>query len=308
LGTSNPPDPVTRFTGNSGTTHSVQITGLTPGLGYYFQAVSVANGTRHETPIKFFRTTRTVVTTEVIPLNAQWRYTTANLNGTPWTSANYVDTGWKGPGAALLWANASAAGSTLDPNLLGERMPNNPSTSFPHTTYYFRTHFKATGVSPGATLSVSAYIDDGAVFYLNGREIHRIRMPAAPGEVLNATFATGLPCNGNADCTDDFIVPMDGILRDGDNVLAVEVHNSSARSSDITWGAMVTLEVPAARPPAITIHRDNGLMTLDWVGTGFLLQQADTPSGPWTSLAGATPTAPLRILDAATTRYYRLTR
>jgi len=187
-------------------------------------------------------------------------------------------------------------------------MPNNPSTSFPHTTYYFRTYFKATGVSPGATLSVSAYIDDGAVFYLNGREIHRIRMPAAPGEVLNATFATGLPCNGNADCTDDFIVPMDGILRDGDNVLAVEVHNSSARSSDITWGAMVTLEVPAARPPAITIHRDNGLMTLDWVGTGFLLQQADTPSGPWTSLAGATPTAPLRILDAATTRYYRLTR
>jgi len=191
---------------------------------------------------------------------------------------------------------------------LGERMPNNPSTGFPYTTYSFRTHFKATDVSAGATLSVSAYIDDGAVFYLNGREIHRIRMPAAPAEILNTTFATGLPCSGNADCTDDFIVSVDGILRAGDNVLAVEVHNSSARSSDITLGATVTLEVPASRPPAITIHRDNGLMTLDWVGTGFLLQQADTPSGPWTTLSGAPPTAPLRIQDAATTRYYRLSR
>jgi hypothetical protein len=308
LGTSNPPDPVTRFTGSSGTTHTVQITGLTPGIGYYFQAVSVADGTRHETPIKFFRTTRTVISTEVVLLNAEWRYTTANLYNTAWTTTDYVDTGWKGPGAALLWANASAAGSTLDPNLLGERMPNNPSTGFPYTTYSFRTRFKAADVSAGATLSVSAYIDDGAVFYLNGREIHRIRMPAAPAEILNATLATGTPCNGNADCTDDFIVPVDGILRAGDNVLAVEVHNSSARSSDITLGATVTLEVPASRPPAITIHRDNGLMTLDWVGTGFLLQQADTPSGPWTSVAGATQTAPLRIQDAATTRYYRLSR
>jgi hypothetical protein len=308
LGTSNPPDPVTRFTGSSGTTHTVQLTGLKPGAGYYFQAVSVANGNRHETPIKFFRTTRTVISTEVVPLNAEWRYTTANLNDTPWTTAEYVDTGWKGPGAALLWAHSSAAGSTLDPNLLGERIPNNPSTGLPYTTYSFRTHFNATDVSVGATLSVSAYIDDGAVFYLNGREIHRIRMPAAPAEILNGTFATGLPCNSNADCTDDFIVPVDGILRAGDNVLAVEVHNSSARSSDITWGASVTLEVPASRPPAITIRRDNDTITLDWVGTGFLLQQADNPSGPWTSLVGERPTPPLRVMDAATTRYYRLLR
>jgi hypothetical protein len=308
LGTSNPPDPVTRFTGSSGTTHTVQLTGLTPGIGYYFQAVSVANGNRHETPIKFFRTTRTVISTEVVPLNAEWRYTTANLNDTAWTTTDYVDTGWKGPGAALLWANASAAGSTLDPNLLGERMPNNPSTGFPYTTYSFRTHFKATDVSAGATLSVSAYIDDGAVFYLNGREIHRIRMPAAPAEIVNATFATGLPCQGNADCTDDFIVLVDGILRAGDNVLAVEVHNSSARSSDLTLGATVTLEVPASRPPAITIYRDNGLITLDWVGTGFFLQQADTPSGPWASLTDPLPIPPVRIVEAATTRYYRLSR
>jgi hypothetical protein len=187
-------------------------------------------------------------------------------------------------------------------------MPNNPSTGFPYTTYYFRTRFKAAEVSPGATLSVSAYIDDGAVFHLNGREIHRIRMPVAPAEIVNSTFATGLPCRGNADCTDDFIVPVDGILRAGDNVLAVEVHNSSARSSDITLGATVTLEVPASRPPAITIQRDNGLITLDWVGSRFFLQQADAPSGPWASLAGPLPTPPVRIVEAATTRYYRLSR
>jgi len=308
LGTANPPDPLIRVTGSSGTTHTVAITGLTPGVGYYFRAVSIAGGNRHETPIKFFRTTRTVRSTEVVAIDAEWRYTTANLNGTDWTSSGYVDTAWKGPGAALLWANASAAGSTLDPNLLGERMPNNPATGFPYTTYYFRTHFQATNLSAGATLSVSALIDDGAVFHLNGQEIHRIRMPAAPADILNTTFATGLPCTGNADCPDDFIVPVDGILRAGDNVLAVEVHNSSARSSDITLGATVTLEVPASRPPAIAIHRNNDGITLDWVGTGYLLEQADDPSGPWRTLAGPTTAAPLRIDDAASTRYFRLSR
>lgn len=308
LGTANPPDPINRFTGNTGTAHTVRLTGLTPGTGYYFRAVSSENGNRHETPVRFFRTTRTVMSSEVIPLNAEWRYTTANLNNTPWTTIDYVDNGWKGPGPALLWANASAAGSTLDPNLLGERIPNNPSTGFPYTTYYFRTRFRADAVSAGTMLSVSAYIDDGAVFHLNGREIHRIRMPAAPAEILNATLATGLPCNGNADCTDDFIVPVDGVLRTGDNVLAVEVHNSSARSSDITLGATVTLEVPVMPPPAIAIRRDNDTLTLDWSGTGFRLEEADAPSGPWSSRAGAPATPPQRIQDAATTRFYRLSR
>ena len=36
--------------------------------------------------------------------------------------------------------------------------------------YYFRIHFRATN-APGLVLVFSNYVDDGAVFYLNGAEI-----------------------------------------------------------------------------------------------------------------------------------------
>src|SRR6185369_17489068 len=48
-------------------------------------------------------------------------------------------------------------------------------------TYYFRASFNFSGSPDGYTLTASNYVDDGAVFYLNGLEVGRVRM--ADGDV-----------------------------------------------------------------------------------------------------------------------------
>src|SRR5262249_25469491 len=102
-------------------------------------------------------------------------------------------------------------------------------------TFYFRTHFNFTGSPAGASLKISTILDDGAVFYLNGQEIFRQNM--AGGARSYATLAT--PGIGDATLTGPFIVPGNALLS-GDNVMAVEVHQSSAASSDLVFG--MTLE------------------------------------------------------------------
>src|SRR6185295_6925086 len=67
------------------------------------------------------------------------------------------------------------------------------------TTYYFRSYFMGpTGNVYGAFLNINSYVDDGAVFYLNGTEIGRVRMP--PGDPAYSTVATGtIPAEGTVD-------------------------------------------------------------------------------------------------------------
>src|SRR6185436_8154115 len=104
-------------------------------------------------------------------------------------------------------------------------------------TYYFRTRFNFTGSTAGASLLFSNYVDDGAVFYLNGAEIYRLRVPAAPAAIAYSTAANASPCAGTAQagdaastCPDVFVISGNLLtnLVQGENVLGVEVHNTSA--------------------------------------------------------------------------------
>ena len=72
--------------------------------------------------------------------------------------------------------------------------------------------------------------DDGAIVYLNGREVIRDNMPE--GAIKNDTFASQ-----TAFVEDDYYVhdlKSDGLVA-GRNVLAVEVHQASADSSDVSF-------------------------------------------------------------------------
>jgi hypothetical protein len=309
-GTNNPPDRLGTTNGGPATSHTVRLGGLVPGTGYYFRVVAAASadGARHESTVRFFTTTRTVETLEVVPLAASWRHTTIGLDGVGWTSPGYNDSAWSGPDRGVLWVNTSAAGTTLDREILGGELLPNFAAGLPFVSYYLRTRFNVAAAPAGATFAVEAYIDDGAVFHLNGRELHRVRMPEAPAEILRATLATGTPCSGNATCTDTFTVPVDGLLVPGENVLAVEVHNASSRSSDITFGARVVLETPVVAPPVLRIVHEGPVPVLEWSGAAFRLQQADSPAGPWTDVPGSAVTSPHRITDTAATRWFRLAR
>src|SRR5262249_9237741 len=98
-------------------------------------------------------------------------------------------------------------------------------------TFYFRTHFNYAGSLAGVSLKLTTVLDDGAVFYLNGQEIFRLGMNAGP--VTYTTLANRSITDANYE--GPFTVPCTA-LQPGDNVIAVEVHQTSTTSSDITFG------------------------------------------------------------------------
>ena len=134
--------------------------------------------------------------TQIFDVTNVWSYTTNNLDGTSWKARTYVETNWLGTNAGLLYVNEMAAYVSPRTTLL----PGG-ATSIPRT-YYFRTHFSYTGSVAGAQLTLSNYVDDGAVFYLNGTEIFRLRMPQAPTVITYATAAQGSPCANTAQSGD----------------------------------------------------------------------------------------------------------
>jgi hypothetical protein len=288
------------------TNHAVQLKGLTPWTGYYFRALSSTTTQQYVSPTFYFFTTNYVTTNQVFDLTNSWKYTTANLDGINWTGTNYADSAWSGPGPALLWVDVRA---TPNPNVQpkGTEMPVNPNNNgYPYVTYYFRTRFVLTNIVQGGALEISGYIDDGAIFYLNGAEIHRLRIP--PGSDAR-TFATNFPCGGDATCLDTFTIPTSSLtnLAIGENVMAVEVHNRDLRSSDITFGLSLRRIDPVVRTARIDIGYSGNVITLSWQATGLVLQSADSLEGSWSDVEGS-PESPFSVEPSGSNRYYRLRR
>lgn len=289
--------------------HAVLLTNLQPATGYFYRAVSLVNGTRYASSNFFFTTTNYVTTNQVIEVTHSWKFTTANLDGKAWAAPAYNDTAWSGPGAGLLWVDIrdpAVQPAGVEPK--NTPMPANPVTSYPYTTYYFRTHFFLPTRTPDASLQFSTYLDDGAVLYLNGQEIERIRLAPAPAVILNSTLANAFGCTGDATCSDDFTLSAAAAARlvAGDNLLAVEVHNYSSRSPDITFGLALGILESVPAPLELTIGQPDGKTTLSWTRGGFTLQQADSLTGPWSDVPGPVISSPFVPTRTATVRYYRL--
>lgn len=149
-----------------------------------------------------------------------WRYNTNSaFADSSWTAPGFADGGWL-TGLGLLYFEDAA---------LPE--PKNTQIARGRTTYYFRTTFHFSGSTAGAGLKLFTIIDDGAIFYLNGQELFRQNMPA--GAVTFNTFAS--PGVGDATLTGPFIAPATALVN-GENTLAVEVHQQSTTSSDVVFG------------------------------------------------------------------------
>ena len=237
------------------TNHAVLLTNLSPGTGYYFAALSQAGATLNVSSNFFFTTTNYLTTNALFDLTNVWTYMTADLDGVNWTAPTYDDSSWDGSGPGVLWVDTSGSPAQGIPSPLTQ-MPD-PGTGYPYITYYLRTHFEFTNQLSGVALVFEAYVDNGAVFYLNGTEIYRLRMPAAPEPILNSTLAVGYPCDGYATCPDDFSISGQAIATNlvaGDNVMAAEVHMDNPLSTDITFGLALSYTEPYTLSPALNVQ------------------------------------------------------
>ena len=237
------------------TNHAALLTNLTPGTSYYYAAYSKAGANLYVSSNFFFTTTNYVTSEILLDLTNTWDYTTNDLDGVNWTAADYDDSAWTGSGPGLLWIDLS--GPNPDIPFLDTELPVDNGTGFPFITYYFRTHFSYTNSLSGVSLLFTNYVDDGAVFYLNGAEIYRLRMPDAPTPILNGTLATGYPCDGYSTCADPFTISgaLTTNLVVGDNVLAVEVHLDNVQASAITFGSALMSTVPLPFSPFQSDHQ-----------------------------------------------------
>ncbi len=158
---------------------------------------------------------------ELLPLDATWSYNqTANLDSTGWQATNYNDSAWP-TGPALLAVEdcgclpAPGIGTTL---------------TIGRITYYFRAKFVVNTNLSGFSLNLRTVLDDGAILWLNGTELTRIGMNAG------AQVYTNRSQRNVSDGAMEFFTLPGTLLRQGTNVLAVEVHQTSSTSTDITWG------------------------------------------------------------------------
>ena len=268
------------------TSHTVTLTGLTPSTRYFYQVLSSDGTTDYSSGCALpFTTTNNLSGGLIFDLMYDWKYSTANLDGINWTAPGYNDSSWSdGPG--LLWADTRGPNSTVP--LETTQLPVDSSTTYPFITYYFRSHFQYTNRLIGATLIFSNYIDDGAAFYLNGAEINRAYLPSP---AVNSTLATGVNC-ATSDATCPYVFTTTSNLLSGDNVLAVEVHNSSARSPDVTFGQALFYTIPPPPPPpfianvVVTPGETSALFT--W--TTISNSTSRVAYGLTTNLSKATPT------------------
>ncbi len=138
-----------------------------------------------------------------------------------WTDPDYIQDG--------SWVD-SAAGYGIgygdgDDNTLLSSMQNS------YYTVYVRTTFTVGAELGGLThLELNASFDDGFAAYLNGVEIGRYAVPAGP-------LSHDTPANTGHEVSDGvetFIIDP-ALLLPGDNVFAVEVHNTSLGSSDLSF-------------------------------------------------------------------------
>ncbi|MBT6661144.1 MAG: hypothetical protein HOB00_12755 [Verrucomicrobia bacterium] len=160
--------------------------------------------------------------------DTEWKYNADGKNlGTTWRKTDYDDSAWPS-GKSYLGLATSRQNYKMTTTL-----------KMGPTTFYFRKAFDFDPPAGGGELQINFLVDDGAVFYLNGKQIHRVNMKErgsiryttrALGSVLDAELSGPIVLSGTS-------------LKQGKNVLAVEVHQYSTNDRDLAFGVSLSATV-----------------------------------------------------------------
>jgi hypothetical protein len=181
-------------------------------------AVCFSALTSHSAPRQLLNATNTV-----------WRFLPAVTNpgfATPWAAQEFDDSLWSN-GTGLFGHDTTSVYPYPFRTFIASPVDQGPVTT------YFRTHFNWTGSPSSVLLTATNYIDDGAVFYLNGTEIYRYNMP--DGIPAYDTLTPWYPEEPSIIVVE---LPSAGLV-EGDNVMAVELHQFMGPSSDDVFGMWV---------------------------------------------------------------------
>lgn len=163
----------------------------------------------------------------LIATGSVWRYLdTGVAPDAQWNQLGFDDSSWPSGAAELGYGDAVEG----RPEVTVLQYGPNPLKKY--ISYYFRSSFSLTDSSSFSNLTVRLMRDDGGVVYLNGKEVFRSNMPG--GTVTPTTLAQSAVNKLQETIFFETNVPP-SLLRNGENLVAVEIHQSSEQSSDISF-------------------------------------------------------------------------
>ena len=163
------------------------------------------------------------------PMNSTWQY---------YDQGDLTSTDWKTTGNQVNWStgdglfgyhtrdDGAVISTTIDGGPAGNKRP----------TYYFRKTFNLDAAPVASDVFVMTInFDDGYIIHVNGQEVATKRLPSGAGYSVYADAYGSDPYD-----TDYLEIPR-SYFKKGENVIAIEVHNQSATSSDIYFDASLTV-------------------------------------------------------------------
>lgn len=238
----------------------------------------------------------------LVPLGAEWRfYDKGTLPAGGWTSTTFNDSGWS-QGAAQLGYGDDDVVTVVS---------FGPNSGAKYITTWFRHAFTVDDPKAFLAATLGLIRDDGAVVYLNGREVFRSNMPTG---TIGATTLASASVGGTDEST-IFETDIDpALFVAGRNVLAVEVHQNDATSSDLSFQLQLTGLLQPIRDPSIVTSVEGDQLRLAWPlgAVGFVPVQAPGALGPWTDVEEPVRSAGgqnvLVVPLTAESTFYRLER
>ena len=158
------------------------------------------------------------VNVELVARGSEWRFLDGgDVPPDAWIQPDFDDASWKKGPARLGYGND---GEKTTISFGGDA--NKKALS-----YFFRHGFEVDAKRRYSDLEISLVADDGAVVFLNGKEVGRVNMP--DGEIKADTKA---PKGGEETKYHTLAIGTEH-LRSGRNVIAVRVHQTNETSSDV---------------------------------------------------------------------------
>jgi len=192
----------------------------------------------------------------LITKGAVWKYLDDGSDqGTAWIQPDFNDSSWAEGKAELGYGD----GDETTVIHYGADPQNK------YITYYFRKRFNVDNPARQNWLKLYLLRDDGAVVYINGHEVVRSNMPG--GTITYKTLATESVYSTAEKHYYDYFV-LSSYLTQGENVIAVEVHQISRTDSDVSFDLelVFTSETPAIirKGPYLIYPEKNTEMTVLW--------------------------------------------
>jgi hypothetical protein len=217
-------------------TSQTNATVFFPGIGTYILRLTADDGAvqvNDDVSITVQQANGSPTPITFVPQGSIWKYLdNGSDQGSAWVGRTFNDASWSSGPAPLGYGDANG-------QLPATTNSYGPDLNNKYITTYYRHSFSVPSAAAVSNLLVSVQRDDGVIVYLNGTPIFTDNMPVPPINYLSLA----LVAIGGTDETTFYPLAVDpSLLVNGVNVLAAEIHQANATSSDIIFDLVLSGE------------------------------------------------------------------